>query len=108
MPSKRQHTLVNQRANLSNNHSLDPRGSMAQVPSSRGKSSMKLSAHGFCHFGGPFLPGFYGVRSVAGYEVGFMVMDSAYVGMEPPFATLDIKVGKKTWDDHAKPEKIEK
>jgi len=69
---------------------------------------MKLSAHGFCHFGGPFLPGFYGVRSVAGYEVGFMVMDSAYVGMEPPFATLDIKVGKKTWDDHAKPEKIEK
>jgi len=54
----------------------------------------------------PFLCGFHGTRRLNGFE--YMQLDSAYHGMQGPCATLDIKIGKKTWDDHAKPEKIAK
>lgn len=37
-----------------------------------------------------------------------MELDSAYIGMEGPMATLDIKIGKKTWEDDASPEKVAK
>jgi len=55
---------------------------------------------------GPFLCGFHGIINKDGMD--YMEIDSAYCHMKGKCATLDIKLGKKTWDDHAKPEKIAK
>ncbi|CAE7864726.1 IPK2a [Symbiodinium microadriaticum] len=54
----------------------------------------------------PFLCGFHGTRKVEGAE--YMELNSAYFGMTGPTATLDIKIGKKTWEDQADPAKIAK
>ena len=37
-----------------------------------------------------------------------MELDSAYAGMQGPTATMDIKIGKKTWEDDASPAKVAK
>lgn len=55
---------------------------------------------------GPFLSGFHGVKEVDGQQ--YMEIDSAYANMEGPCATLDIKIGKKTYDDNASEEKKKK
>ncbi|CAK9055387.1 unnamed protein product [Durusdinium trenchii] len=55
---------------------------------------------------GPFLSKFHGVRSVG--SVDYMELESAYAGLVGPTATLDIKIGKKTWEDDASPAKVAK
>ena len=54
----------------------------------------------------PFLSTFHGIRTLDSAD--YMELDSAYIGMEGPTATLDIKMGKKTWEDDASPEKVAK
>eukprot|EP00928_Gymnodinium_smaydae_P057750 TRINITY_DN40975_c0_g1_i1.p1 TRINITY_DN40975_c0_g1~~TRINITY_DN40975_c0_g1_i1.p1 ORF type:complete len:350 (+),score=73.23 TRINITY_DN40975_c0_g1_i1:88-1050(+) len=57
---------------------------------------------------GVFLCTYHGERWVQGFEHSFIVLDSAYYGMIGPTATLDIKLGRKTWEDNASEEKIRK
>ncbi|CAE7416523.1 IPK2b [Symbiodinium pilosum] len=54
----------------------------------------------------PYLCTFHGTRKVEQAE--YMELNSAYFGMRGPTATLDIKIGKKTWEDNAATAKIEK
>merc|ERR1712046_427021 len=56
---------------------------------------------------GPFICGFHGIRTVPGYARNYLVIDSAYAGMSGNFATMDIKIGKITWEDNASKKKIE-
>jgi len=53
---------------------------------------------------GPFLASFYGTQTVA--DQCYMEIDNATHGLQRPIATIDIKLGKKTWEDDAPPEKI--
>lgn len=55
---------------------------------------------------GPFLCTFHGIRRLG--DVQYMELDSAYAGMQGPTATMDIKIGKKTWEDDASPAKVAK
>lgn len=55
---------------------------------------------------GPFTCTFHGVRKID--DLHYMELDSAYAGMQGPTATLDIKIGKKTWEDDASPAKVAK
>eukprot|EP00438_Fugacium_kawagutii_P006406 Skav224259 [mRNA] locus=scaffold2636:105790:106563:+ [translate_table: standard] len=55
---------------------------------------------------GPFTCTFHGVRKIG--DLQYMELDSAYAGMQGPTATLDIKIGKKTWEDDASPAKVAK
>ncbi|CAE7550287.1 ZFP36 [Symbiodinium natans] len=54
----------------------------------------------------PFLCACHGTCKVQGAE--YMELDSAYFGMTGATATLDIKIGKTTWEDQADPAKIAK
>jgi len=55
---------------------------------------------------GPFLCKFHRIRKVG--DVQYMELDSAYAGLQGPTATMDIKIGKKTWEDDASPAKVAK
>jgi len=55
---------------------------------------------------GAFLCPFYGVKRLN--ESEYMELGSAYAGMQGPTATMDIKIGKKTWEDDASPAKVAK
>ena len=55
---------------------------------------------------GPFLCRFHGIRKVG--DLQYMELDSAYEGLQGQTATLDIKIGKKTWEDDASPSKVAK
>lgn len=55
---------------------------------------------------GPFICRLHGSRYVDGEN--YMELDSAYAGISSPHATLDVKIGVKTWEDDADPEKIAK
>lgn len=55
---------------------------------------------------GPFMCQMHGQIHIDGTR--YMEIDSAYKGMQDPKVTLDIKIGKKTWEDDASAEKIAK
>jgi len=55
---------------------------------------------------GHFLCGFHGVKDLDG--ASYIEIDSAYAHMTGPCATIDIKIGRKTWDDNAPEEKRKK
>jgi len=50
------------------------------------------------------LSGFHGIQTVA--DQCYMELDCAIYGMRRPIAALDIKLGRKTWEDDAPAEKI--
>eukprot|EP01060_Flectonema_neradi_P022700 TRINITY_DN30935_c0_g1_i1.p1 TRINITY_DN30935_c0_g1~~TRINITY_DN30935_c0_g1_i1.p1 ORF type:complete len:258 (+),score=33.26 TRINITY_DN30935_c0_g1_i1:49-822(+) len=73
----------------------------------QGATKTRLEVEAFAQLGttelSKYIPTFYGITEYSG--TAFLEMEDVFCGLEEPFATCDIKMGKKTYSDNASDEK---